>query len=90
MSDKKCQKYLNSSVKRCAAYGPVGGYDDAEGALRCCHCYKTTNKSVEEAAGFLLMHLQIYPNIFLASHCHHQWVVVSSEATQAVCIVDIY
>jgi hypothetical protein len=23
-------------------------------------------------------------------HCHHQGVVVSSEATQAVCIVDVY
>src|SRR5215471_16626971 len=36
-------------------------------------------------------------NVFLdlpqhvsASHCHHQGVVVSSEATQAVCIVDVY
>jgi hypothetical protein len=25
-----------------------------------------------------------------ASHCHHQGVVVSSEATQAVCIVGVY
>jgi hypothetical protein len=38
----------------------------------------------------------IFINAFLdlpqnvsASHCHHQGVVVSSEATQAVCIVDV-
>jgi hypothetical protein len=24
-----------------------------------------------------------------ASHCRHQWVVVTSEATEAVCIVDV-
>jgi hypothetical protein len=40
---------------------------------------------------------RIFINAFLylpqhvsASHCHHQRVVVSSEATQAVCIVNIY
>jgi hypothetical protein len=39
----------------------------------------------------------IFINAFLdlpqhvsASHCHHQGVVVSSEATQAVFIVDVY
>jgi hypothetical protein len=39
----------------------------------------------------------IFINAFLdlpqhvsASHCHHQGVVVSSEATQAVWIVDVY
>jgi hypothetical protein len=39
----------------------------------------------------------IFINTFLdlpqhvsASHCHHQVVVVSSEATQAVCIVGVY
>jgi hypothetical protein len=38
----------------------------------------------------------IFINAFLdlpqhvsASHCHHQGVVVSPEATQAVCIVDV-
>jgi hypothetical protein len=30
------------------------------------------------------------PQHVSASHCHHQGVVVSSEATQAVCIVDVY
>jgi hypothetical protein len=30
------------------------------------------------------------PQRFSAIHCHHQGVVVSSEATQAVCIVDVY
>jgi hypothetical protein len=30
------------------------------------------------------------PQHVLASHCPHQGVVVSSEATQAVCIVDVY
>jgi hypothetical protein len=30
------------------------------------------------------------PQHVSASHCHHQWIVVSSEATQAVCIVDVY
>jgi hypothetical protein len=36
-------------------------------------------------------------NVFLdlpkhvsASHCHHQEVVVTSEATQTVCIVNVY
>ena len=39
----------------------------------------------------------IFINAFLdlpqhvsASHCHHQGVVITSEATQAVCIVDVY
>jgi hypothetical protein len=39
----------------------------------------------------------IFTNVFLdlphhvsASHCHNQGCVVSSEATQAVCIVDVY
>jgi hypothetical protein len=38
----------------------------------------------------------IFINAFLdlpqhvsASHCHHQGVVVSSEATQAICSVDV-
>jgi hypothetical protein len=30
------------------------------------------------------------PHHVSASHCHHQGVVVSSEATQAVSIVDVY
>jgi hypothetical protein len=30
------------------------------------------------------------PQHVLASHCHHQRVVVSSEATQPVRIVDVY
>jgi hypothetical protein len=30
------------------------------------------------------------PQHVSASHCHHQRIVVSSEATQAVCIVDVY
>jgi hypothetical protein len=30
------------------------------------------------------------PQHISASHCHHQGVVVSPEATQAVCIVDLY
>jgi hypothetical protein len=30
------------------------------------------------------------PQHVLASHCHHQGVMVSSEATQAVCTVDAY
>jgi hypothetical protein len=40
---------------------------------------------------------RIFINTFLdlphhvsASHCHHQGVVVSSEANQAVCIIDVY
>jgi hypothetical protein len=40
---------------------------------------------------------QEFKNVFIdlpqhvsASHCHHQGVVVSSEATQAVYIVDVY
>jgi hypothetical protein len=39
----------------------------------------------------------IFINAFLdlpqhvsASHCHYQGVVVTSEATQSVCIVDVY
>jgi hypothetical protein len=39
----------------------------------------------------------IFINTFLvlsqhvsASNCHHQGVVVSSEATQAVCMLDVY
>jgi hypothetical protein len=39
----------------------------------------------------------IFINVFLdlpqhvsASHCYHQGVVVTSEATQAVCIVNVY
>jgi hypothetical protein len=30
------------------------------------------------------------PQHVSSSHCHHQGVVGSSEATQAVCIVDVY
>jgi hypothetical protein len=30
------------------------------------------------------------PQYVSASHCHRQRVVVSSEATQAVCNVDVY
>jgi hypothetical protein len=30
------------------------------------------------------------PQLVSASHCHHQGVVVSSEATQVVCMVDVY
>jgi hypothetical protein len=52
-------------------------------------CYKTTNKCVEEVAIFVLMRFWILPRV-LASHCHHQGVVVSSEATPAVCIVAVY
>jgi hypothetical protein len=54
------------------------------------HNYKTTNKCVEEVAIFLLMHFWILPQHVSASHCHHKGVVVSSESTQAVCIVDVY
>jgi hypothetical protein len=39
----------------------------------------------------------MFINVFLdlpqhvsTSHCHHQGVVVFTEATQAVCIVDVY
>jgi hypothetical protein len=53
-------------------------------------CYKTTNKCVEEVAIFVLMHFWILPQHVSESHCHHQGVVVSSEANQAVCIVDVY
>jgi hypothetical protein len=30
------------------------------------------------------------PQHVSASHCHHQVVVVSSEATQGVCTVDVH
>jgi hypothetical protein len=30
------------------------------------------------------------PQHVSASHCHHQGVVVTSEAAQAICIVDVY
>jgi hypothetical protein len=30
------------------------------------------------------------PRHVSVSHCHHQGVVLSSEAIQAVCIVDVY
>jgi hypothetical protein len=30
------------------------------------------------------------PQHVSASHCHHQGVVVTSEATQAACILDVY
>jgi hypothetical protein len=54
------------------------------------YCYKTTNKFVDELAIFLLMHFWNLPQHVSASHWHHQGVVVSSEATQAVSIVDVY
>jgi hypothetical protein len=54
-------------------------------------CYERTNKCVEESAIILLMHFCILPQHVSASHCHHhQGVVVSSEATQAIFIVDVY
>jgi hypothetical protein len=30
------------------------------------------------------------PQHVSASHCHHQGVVIFSEATKTVCIVDVY
>jgi hypothetical protein len=36
------------------------------------------------------MHFMDLPQHVSASYCHHQGVVVSSEATQAVCMVDVY
>jgi hypothetical protein len=53
------------------------------------YCYKTTNKCVEEVAGFINAFLDL-PQHVTASHCHHQGVVVFSGTTQAVCIVDVY
>jgi hypothetical protein len=38
---------------------------------------------------FSLLHFWILPQHVSASHCHHQGVVVSLTATQAVCIVDV-
>jgi hypothetical protein len=38
----------------------------------------------------LLMHFWILPKHVSASCCHHKGVVVSSESTQAVRIVDVY
>jgi hypothetical protein len=45
---------------------------------------------MEEVAVFLLMHLWIYPDIFqqVIAIIRGSWF--PSEATQAVCIVDVY
>jgi hypothetical protein len=54
------------------------------------NCYKITNKCVKEVARFLINAFLDSPQHVSASHCHHQGVVVTAVATQAVCIVDAY
>jgi hypothetical protein len=51
--------------------------------------YKTTNKFVEKAAGFINTFLDL-PQHVSTSHCHQHGVVVTSEAAQVVCFVDAY
>ena len=67
---------------------PVQTLVDITSNTFCKYRYKTTNKCVEEVAGFINAFLDL-PHVF-ASHCNHQGVVVTSEATQAICIVDVY